>query len=180
MGVFSASTTLLTFKWFGLSVALLLLLHWGIPSVHGHEDNMYGGGVQQQMRFCDPERLSDCRDYLQRRREQPSERCCNELQKMSPQCRCQSIQRVLDQSQSSDSTTKDLFMDSDSQEDAPLDQRRRGREGRGREGQEEAVHRAEHLPNTCNVHQPPRRCDIQCRSRYIMTGSSFKAPTVHR
>nr|AAC34615.1 2S albumin-like protein [Picea glauca] len=173
MGVFSPSTTRLTLKWFSLSVALFLLLHWGIPSVDGHEDNMYGEEIQQQRRSCDPQRdpqrLSSCRDYLERRREEPSERCCEELQRMSPQCRCQAIQQMLDQSLSYDS-----FMDSDSQEDAPLNQRRRRcREGRGRE-EEEAMERAAYLPNTCNVREPPRRCDIQRHSRYSMTGSSFK------
>ena len=66
---------------------------------------------------------------------------------------------MLDQSLSYDS-----FMDSDSQEDAPLNQRRRRREGRGRE-EEEAMERAAYLPNTCNVREPPRRCDIQRHSR---------------
>ena len=60
-------------------------------------------------------------------------------------------------------------MDSDSQEDVPLNQRRSRsrREGRGREEEEEeeVMDRAADLPNTCNVRQPPRHCDIQRHSR---------------
>ena len=158
MGVFSPSTTKLTLKWVSLGVALLLLLHWGVPSVDAHEDNMYGENWQQQRRgSCDPQRLSSCRDYLERRREQPSESCCNELERMSPQCRCPAIQQVLDQSA--------YLMDS---EDA-INQRRGRREGRGRREEQEMAERAAYLPDTCNVQEPPRRCDIQRPSRKSLT-----------
>ena len=57
-------------------------------------------------------------------------------------------------------------MDSDSQDGAPLNQRRRQRRGQGRGmEEEEVVRRAEELPNTCNVRQSPRRCDLQRHSR---------------
>jgi len=151
MGVFSPPTsTRLTLKWLSLAVALLLLLQWSIPSVDAHKYNMYGEEVQQQERSCDPQRLSMCRDYLERRREQPSERCCEEVQRLSPQCRCRAIQQILDQTSS------------------PLDQRQRQRrrEGRGREEEEEEMEeRAADLPNTCNVRQSPRRCEVQRHSR---------------
>ena len=145
MGVF-------TLKWVSLGVALLLLLHWGTPTVDAHEDGLYGEEVQQQRRSCEQQRLSSCREYLERRRYQPSERCCEELQRMSPQCRCQAIQQTLE----------DVFMDSDSQDGAPLNQR--FRQCRVME-EEEVVQRAEELPNTCNVRQSPRRCDLQRHSR---------------
>ncbi len=170
MGVFSPPiTTKLALKWESLGVTLLLLLHWGAPTVDAREGMMYGEGLQQQRRSCDPQRLSQCRDYFQRRREQPSEKCCDELERMSPQCRCRAIQQVLDQSQLYDSTTEDLFMDSE----AARNQRRRRRESHGREEEEEAEERAAYLPETCNVRQPPRRCDVQCRSRYFTMGSGF-------
>ena len=58
MGVFSPSTTKLTLKWVSLGVALLLLLHWGVPSVDAHEDNMYEENWQQQRRgSCDPQEI---------------------------------------------------------------------------------------------------------------------------
>jgi len=64
-------------------------------------------------------------------------------------------------------------MDSDSQDGAPLNQRRRRRgEGRGREEEEEAVERAEELPDRCNVRESPRRCDIRRHSRYSIIGGS--------
>eukprot|EP00253_Pinus_taeda_P008257 PITA_08257 len=165
-----------TLKWMTLFAALLLLLEWGTPTVDAHEDIVMDGDqvVQQQgLPVCLPGllawKLSACRDYLQRRREQPSERCCEELQRMSPHCRCRAIERALDQSQSYDSST-----DSDSQDGAPLNQRRRRRgEGRGREEEEEeAVERAEELPDRCNVRESPRRCDIRRHSRYSIIGGS--------
>eukprot|EP00253_Pinus_taeda_P001874 PITA_01874 len=163
MGVFSSPMS--TLKWVTLFAALLLLLEWGTAQ---EDIVMDGEVVQQQGRSCDPQRLSACRDYLQRRRERPSERCCDELQRMSPHCRCRAIERSLDQSQSYDSST-----DSDSQDGAPLNQRRRRRgEGRGREEEEEAVERAEELPDRCNLRESPRRCDIRRHSRYSIIGSS--------
>nr|AAB01560.1 seed storage protein [Picea glauca] len=165
MGVFfSPTSTRLTLKWVSLGMALLLLLHWGTRTVDAHEDGLYGEEVQQQRRSCEQQRLSSCREYLERPRDQPSERCCEELQRMSPQCRCQAIQRTLE----------DVFMDSDSQDGAPLNQRRRQRRGQGRGmEEEEVVRRAEELPNTCNVRQSPRRCDLQRHSRYSITDTSF-------
>ncbi len=160
-----------TLKWVTLFAALLLLLEWGTA----HEDIVMDGEVvQQQGRSCDPQRLSACRDYMQRRRERPSERCCEELQRMSPHCRCRAIEQALDQSQSYDSSTEEIFRDSDSQDAAPLNQRRRRRgEGRGREEEEEEmVERAEELPNRCNVRESPRRCDIRRHSRYSIIGGS--------
>merc|ERR1711915_1173914 len=87
MGVFSSPMS--TLKWVTLFAALLLLLEGGTPTVDAHEGIVMDGDqvVQQQGRSCDPHRLSACRDYLQRRREQPSERCCEELQRMSPRRR---------------------------------------------------------------------------------------------
>nr|CAA44298.1 albumin 1 [Pinus strobus] len=163
MDVFCPPTTRLALKWASLGVRLLVLLQWGTPTVDAREGVMYGEGLQQQRRSCDPQRLSECREYMEMRREQPSERCCEQLERMSPQCRCRAIQQVLDQSQS-----YDLFMDSE----AALNQRRR-RESRGREEAEEAEERAAYLPETCNIRQPPRRCDVQRRSRYFTSGSGF-------
>nr|AAC26999.1 2S seed storage protein precursor [Pseudotsuga menziesii] len=173
MLVYSLPTsTMLRLKWVSLGVALLLLVQWSTPNVDAAEDNMFEEDVVQQRRqSCDPQRLYSCRDYLEQRRDQPSQRCCEELERMSPRCRCPAIQQTVDQSLSS--------MDSDSQEDVPLNQRRsrsrRRREGRGREEEEEeeVMDRAADLPNTCNVRQPPRHCDIQRHSRYSMTGSSM-------
>nr|AAC27000.1 2S seed storage protein precursor [Pseudotsuga menziesii] len=170
MGVFSPPTsTMLRLKWVSLGVALLLLVQWSTPNVDAAGDNMFGEDVvQQQQRrgSCDPQRLSSCRDYLERRREQPSERCCNELERMSPQCRCPAIQQVFDQS------SEDLSMVDSHSQNAAGNQRRREERGR-EEAEEEMVERAQRLPNTCNVRQPPRHCDIQRHSRYSIIGSSF-------
>ena len=80
---------------------------------------------------------------------------------MSPQCRFPAIQQTVDQSLSS--------MNSNSQEDTPLNQRHYHsrceglkreeeeevlREGLEREKEEEVLDRAANLQNTCNVLQP--------------------------
>ena len=49
-------------------------------------------------------------------------------------------------------------------EDA-LNQRRGRREGRGRREEQEMAERAAYLPDTCNVQESPRRCDIRRPSR---------------